>query len=129
MTEGQEKGKYIAAKMREMQEAFRAQLTPENDTYARVLAKTNNEEATAEILAEDKDFLEEYLRDEILEMAIAVFKTDVHGMYSAGWVPFAKDPEEYRRLEKEQTEKFYSDVNKELDEHYKRLGDYYNKKL
>lgn len=126
MTAGQEYGNNIANKMCELQSAFRANLTHENDYYACVRSKLGDDETTADSLAQDVDFISDYLFTEVMELAKAILKADVYGMYTAGFVPFAKTYEEYRAKEREQTDVFYKDTNKEIYEHYKKLGEYYN---
>lgn len=115
MTDGQEYGKQIAKKMLELQKSFRTELDPENDYYARALSRNDNDdEQAADECAESEDFIMDYLYTEIMELAKVILKADVYGMFTAGFVPFAKSREEYRQKEQEQTISYYRDLNKEL---------------
>lgn len=114
MTDGQEYGNEIAEKMRELQQAFRAQLNHHNDYFHEACAEYETEEGAAYDLARNEDFIYEYLHNAAVELIKAILVADVYGMYTAGFVPFAKDPAEYRELEKKQTGEYYHDVNKTI---------------
>lgn len=125
MNKAQEYGRKIAEKIEELQEAFRAELNPHNDIYASYKDEGVYEDSIAAELAENEDFIMEYLHDQVMELAKAVLIADWHGLYVAGWVPAAKSYAEYREREAEQTTAYYNAVNKELDEHYAKLAAYY----
>jgi hypothetical protein len=114
MTDGQEYGKQIAEKMRELQQAFRAELNHHNDYFCEECARCETEEGAAYELAKNTDFINDYLDTEVMELIKAILTADVYGMYTAGYVPFAKSPAEYREQEKKQTGDYYHDVNKTI---------------
>lgn len=107
-------GKEIAEKMLELQQAFRANLNSENPYYADYIADSGNIDTAAASMSEDTDFIENYLHDQMLELAKAVLSADWYGMFVAGYVPAASSREDYRKQEAKQTGDYYTDINKTL---------------
>lgn len=114
MNKGTEYGISIAEKMLELQQAYYCELNPHNDVYASYMDEGVYEDSIAAELAENNDFIEEYLHDQLMELGKAVLKSAWHGAYCAGAVRAAKSYEEYREKEREQTDAYFHDVNKTL---------------
>lgn len=114
MNKGTEYGISIAEKMLELQQAYYGELNPHNDVYASYMDEGVYEDSIAAELAENDDFIEEYLHDQLMELGKAVLKSAWHGAYCAGAVRAAKSYEEYREKEREQTDTYFHDVNKTL---------------
>lgn len=111
---GTEYGISIAEKMLELQQAYYGELNYHNDVYASYMDEGVYEDSIAAELAENDDFIEEYLHDQLMELGKAVLKSAWHGAYCAGAVRAAKSYEEYREKEREQTGAYFHDVNKTL---------------
>jgi hypothetical protein len=112
---GQEYGREIAQKMLELQQAFRGELNTHNDIYADYLAEGVYPDSAAAQLAEDEEFIMEYLKDEAMALVKAVLTADWYGMYVAG-DSIAKSYEEYRANERKQTAEYYHNLNKTLED-------------
>lgn len=114
MNKGTEYGISIAEKMLELQQAYYGELNTHNDIYADLVSDGGTQDSAAAQMAEDEDFIREYLSDQLMELGKAVLKSAWHGAYCAGAVRAAKSYEEYREKEREQTDAYFHDVNKTL---------------
>lgn len=110
----QDNGRIIAEKMLELQQAFRAELNTHNDIYADLVSEGLTPDSAAAQMAEDEDFIREYLSEQVMELAKAVLSADWYGLYVAGQVPAARNYEDYRKQEAKQTGEYYHDINKTL---------------
>jgi hypothetical protein len=111
---GQEYGREIAQKMLELQQAFRGELNTHNDIYADLVSDGGTPDSAAAKMAENEDFIREYLSEQVMELAKAVLSADWYGLYVAGQVPAARNYKEYRKQEKKQTGDYYHAINKTI---------------
>jgi hypothetical protein len=58
-----------------------------------------------------KDFIFEYLQDEVTNLMREIFLADNHGTNYAGFVDIAPTREDYAKKEKEQIETFYRELS------------------
>jgi len=126
MNKAQEYGISIAEKMLELQQAYYGELNPHNDVYASYMDEGVYEDSIAAELAENDDFIEEYLHDQLMELGKAVLKSAWHGAYCAGAVRAAKSYQEYREKEREQTDAYFHDVNATIKDFQNKLDEWKN---
>ena len=114
MNKGQEHAYKILEKIFELQEAFEDELNSHNDIYASYKYEGINEDSIAAELAENEDFIQEYLHDKAMELIKAVLNARWYGKYVAGFIPVARTREEWQAKSEKQTTDFFHDVNKTI---------------
>ena len=114
MNKGQEHAYKILEKIFELQEAFDNELNSHNPIYEEYLLEGTYPDSIMAQLAEDEEFIHEYLYDKAMDLIKTVLTATWYGKYVAGFFKIANSYEEYRKIEQEEKNNYFHNLNETI---------------
>lgn len=79
--------KEIAEAVLNLRKKFESECTDENETYSHLSEYYETREETLEAMAQDREFIAEELREELVDLGIAILSKHVYFNYFFGYIP------------------------------------------